>query len=195
VVRGGVGGANAEGQSSDCQDQVTNSKHRGPPRVFRGCADCKPEAAKPWRAQSARRQKESGGSAGPPLSREAGFLSLPLRELGSLGRSATAHAAFPAITRVVRYALPWTPSLPGPNSQDARIVTFLGHLVKTHFFAARVHISTVIHVRENVRSHAVSRGLRPKRPVCRDSAPSLPRSPRFLRLASTLARFARIACE
>jgi hypothetical protein len=70
---------------------------------------------------------------GPPLSREAGLVSLPLRQLGGLGRSAAIRVACPAITRVARYALRRRLLSPGPNSQGGGIVRLSLVLVKAFF--------------------------------------------------------------
>src|SRR5262249_43253814 len=77
-----------------------------------------------------REEKRKRRIRGPPLSREAGLVSLPLRQLGGLGRSAPIRVACPAITRVARYARRRRLLSPGPNSKVAGILPLSSVLVK-----------------------------------------------------------------
>jgi hypothetical protein len=93
---GGLGGFSTDGRTRFLDEPLQDSE------VVRGSTGKRTEEL----------SKRKRRIRGPPLSREAGLVSLPLRQLGGLGRSATVRTACPAITRVATLRAPSTPSSP-----------------------------------------------------------------------------------
>ena len=96
------------------ENQLTlSSEIRMTLRWRSGKRRCAMHASKSSRKHFTRlyRGKRKRRIRGPPLSREAGLVSPPLRQLGGLGRSATIRVACPAITRVATLHASSTPPL------------------------------------------------------------------------------------